>query len=135
MRPGAPDLAAELVTITAMYLGSGPAGGRALLPGSVLKDAPQLGVLRLAAKPLKLAGAPPPLSELSCAHCAPQNVTKAACPLASVVPLPVVPALGLEVTLKLTSAPCKGVPHPLTRVAVTEHLYLAIGVECHHGHK
>lgn len=45
----APDLAVELVTITAMYLGSGPAGGGALLPGSVLYDVPQPGVAGLAA--------------------------------------------------------------------------------------
>jgi hypothetical protein len=70
-----PDMAAELVTITAMYLGSGPAGGGALLPGSVLQFTPQPGTLGLTAYPLKLAGAWPPLSELSRAHCAPQNVT------------------------------------------------------------
>ncbi len=70
-----PDLAAELVTITAMYLGSGPAGGGALLPGSVLQVAPQLGVMGFAAYPLKLAGAGPPLRELRWAHWAPQKVT------------------------------------------------------------
>lgn len=70
-----PDLAVELVTITAMYWGSGPAGGGALLPGSVLQAIPQLGVLGCSANPLKLAGAVPPLSEFRSAHRAAQNVT------------------------------------------------------------
>src|SRR5258708_24383739 len=70
-----PDLVIELETITPMKAGRGPAGGGVLLPGSVLQPVPQLGVLGLSAKPLKLAGAVPPLKEFSFHHCAPQNVT------------------------------------------------------------
>src|SRR5438128_12534707 len=58
-----------------MKAGSGPAGGGALLPGSVLQSVPQLGVFGFRAKPWKLAGAGPPLKEFSCHHCAPQKVT------------------------------------------------------------
>src|SRR6266851_4819732 len=71
-----PDLVALLVTITAMKVGSGPAGGGELLPGAAVKVAPQVGVVGLFAKPLKLLGAAPPLKELVFAHCAPQNVTE-----------------------------------------------------------
>src|SRR5204863_7623289 len=70
-----PDLDTELVTITPMNSGSGPAGGCGLLPGPVVQFAPQLGVAGLSTKPLKLAGAEPPLSVLSIHHCAPLNVT------------------------------------------------------------
>src|SRR5436309_13588916 len=77
----APDFEDELVTITPMKAGSGPAGGGALLPGSVLQSVPQLGTDGFLAKPLKLAGAEPALSEFSFDHCEPQNVTG--------VPLPV----------------------------------------------
>src|SRR5213596_2789759 len=70
-----PDCDTELVTITPMKSGSGPAGGCGLLPGPVVQFAPQLGVAGLSANPLKLAGAAPPLSVLSFHHCAPQNVT------------------------------------------------------------
>ncbi len=69
------DWLTELVTITAMYAGSGPAGGGVLLPGSAVQLMRQLGVVGFSAKPLKLAGAGPPLTELSFPHCAPQKVT------------------------------------------------------------
>ena len=39
-----PDFVDELVTSTAMNVGSGPAGGGVLLPGSVVHVAPQEGV-------------------------------------------------------------------------------------------
>jgi hypothetical protein len=68
-----PDFVLELVTITPMNAGSGPAGGGVLLPGSVLQSTRQLGVAGFSAKPLKLAGAAPPLSELSFHHCAPRR--------------------------------------------------------------
>ena len=51
-----PDLALELVTITAMYSGSGPAGGWALLPGPVLQLTPQDGEAGADAKPLGQLG-------------------------------------------------------------------------------
>src|SRR5260370_11065757 len=70
-----PSLPTELVTITAMKVGSGPSGGGVLLPGSVVQATPQLGVLGSSAKPLKLRGAEPPLVGLSFAHRAPQKVT------------------------------------------------------------
>src|SRR5437016_821558 len=70
-----PDCELELVTITAMKAGKGPAGGGALLPGSVLQSMPQAGVAGLRAKPLKLAGAGPPLRVFSFHHWGPQNVT------------------------------------------------------------
>src|SRR6266487_4793916 len=70
-----PDCDTELVTITPMNSGSGPAGGCGLLPGPVVQPVLQIGVAGLSAKPLKLAGAAPPLSVLSFHHCAPQNVT------------------------------------------------------------
>src|SRR5260370_38571006 len=70
-----PSLPTELVTITAMKVGSGPSGGGVLLPGSVVQATPQLGVVGSSAKPLKLRGAEPPLGGFSFAHCAPQNVT------------------------------------------------------------
>jgi hypothetical protein len=44
-----PDCALEYVTITLMKAGSGPVGGGALLPGSVLQFVPQLGVAGLSA--------------------------------------------------------------------------------------
>src|SRR6266478_1438860 len=71
-----PSLPTELVTITAMKVGSGPSGGGVLLPGSVVQATPQLGVVGSSAKPLKLRGAEPPLVGLSFAHCAPQKVTE-----------------------------------------------------------
>lgn len=63
-----PDLEIELETITPMNDGSGPSGGGGLLPGPVVQSVPQLGVDGLSAKPLKLAGASPPLSVLSFHH-------------------------------------------------------------------
>src|SRR6266853_1780637 len=71
-----PSLPTVLVTITAMKAGRGPSGGGVLLPGSVVQATPQLGVVGLSAKPLKLFGAEPPLVGLFCTHCAPQKVTE-----------------------------------------------------------
>jgi hypothetical protein len=42
-----PLFVAESVEITPMYAGSGPAGGGALLPGSVVQVAPHVGVAGL----------------------------------------------------------------------------------------
>jgi hypothetical protein len=162
-----PDLAEELVTITPINAGRGPSGGGELLPGSAPQTVPQLGVFGLSAKPLKLRGAGPPPSELTLAHCAPQNMTelptteflspitkapppganarvhvtvtlfevtvepvafvidactvsvpgvrleyeKVAMPVTSVTPVPIVPALGPDVTLKSTTTPGSGFPH------------------------
>src|SRR6266550_257774 len=73
----APDLLIEPDTMTAIYEGT-LLGGSELLPGSVVQVPPQLGgvVLLWLAKPLKLAGALPPLKEFSFDHCAPQKVTE-----------------------------------------------------------
>src|SRR5579872_2761146 len=70
-----PDFEYLLVTITAMYGGSGPLGGGVLLPGSVLHMAPQVGLVGLRAKPLKLACEPEDVM-LIFYHCAPQKVTE-----------------------------------------------------------
>src|SRR5437763_3932905 len=86
-----PDLLMELVTITAMYSGSGPAGGPALLPGSVLQPVPQEGAAGVSAKPLNVAGALPPLRLFAFAHCAPQNCTV---PVALLSPMTNAPPLG-----------------------------------------
>src|SRR5713226_3598985 len=69
------DCELELVTITLMKAGRGPAGGGALLPGSVLQFRPQLGVAGLIAKPLKLAGAGRAPRVFSFHHWGPQKVT------------------------------------------------------------
>ena len=69
-----PDLVIELETITPMNAGRGPAGGGALLPGSVLQPVWHAGAVGLRAKPLKAAGAAPPVRELSFHHWAPQKV-------------------------------------------------------------
>jgi hypothetical protein len=59
-----------------MDSGSGPGGGPELLPGLVDQLVPQAGdVSGVLAKPLKDAGAKPPLSVFAIHHCAPQNVT------------------------------------------------------------
>src|SRR5436190_21850945 len=87
-----PDLDTELVTITPMNSGSGPAGGCGLLPGPVVQLAPQLGVAGVSTKPVKLAGAEPPLSASRIHHCAPQNVTWV--PLA-LVPSPIANGTGV----------------------------------------
>src|SRR5947208_758866 len=70
-----PDCELELVTTTAIYAGNDPAGGEALLPGSELQTRPQVGVVGLSAKPLKLEGAGPPLRVFSVDHWAPQKLT------------------------------------------------------------
>src|SRR5258708_2626277 len=97
-----PDLAAELVTITAMKVGSGPAGGGVLLPGSAVQPLPQVGVVGFSAKPLKLRGAEPPLKELSFAHCAPQKVTEV--PVAAFrSPMTKLPPPGPNPTVQMTA--------------------------------
>jgi hypothetical protein len=69
------DLLTVLAAMTAIYEGT-PWGGGELLPGSADQVAPQVGgLLVVSAKPSKLEGASPPLSELSFAHWAPQYVT------------------------------------------------------------
>ena len=71
-----PDFVIELATMTVMYVGT-LLGGPELLPELLVHVPPQFGGFGLVefAKPLKLAGAGPPLSEFRFAHCAPQNVT------------------------------------------------------------
>jgi len=71
-----PDFVMELDTSTMMNCGT-VAGGSELFPGSLVQLPLQVGGFGMVelAKPLKLDGAEPPLSELSFAHCAPQNVT------------------------------------------------------------
>lgn len=71
-----PDFVIELDTSTVMYDAT-LLGGPELLPGSLAQLPPQVGgaVLVEFAKPLKLDGAEPPLSEFNFHHCAPQNVT------------------------------------------------------------
>src|SRR4051794_15960701 len=64
----------ELDPITAIT-GGMLLGGAALLPGSAAPVPPQVGLGLLFSKPLKLAGAGPPLRELAFDHCAPQKVT------------------------------------------------------------
>src|SRR6266571_2318160 len=70
-----PDWEIELETITAMKVGREPAGGGVLLPGSVDQVVPQAAAGGVSSKPLKEAGAEPPLRLFSFAHCAPQKVT------------------------------------------------------------
>jgi len=70
-----PFCVAELVTITAIIGGSDPAGGGDEFPGLALQPVPHAGVVGALAKPLKLAGALPPVNELRLDHCAPQKVT------------------------------------------------------------
>lgn len=71
-----PDFAIELVTTTVINEGT-LLGGPELLPGLLVHAPPQIGGFGLVelAKPLKPAGAGPPLNELRFAHCALQNVT------------------------------------------------------------
>src|SRR5438093_947590 len=78
-----PFFTAESVEITPMNAGNGPAGGGALLPGSVLQVAvgPHVGWAGLFAKPLNAAGAVPPVRTFRLAHWAPQKVTAFPMPL------------------------------------------------------
>src|ERR1700737_3718806 len=63
--------------MTAMKAGNGPVGGGELLPGSADQLVPHAGeVPGVSSKPLKAAGAAPPLREFRFHHCAPQNVTE-----------------------------------------------------------
>src|SRR5713226_7999298 len=74
-----PDLWTELATMTAMYCGT-LSGGPELLPGSLIQPAPHCGGCPVpSAKPLKLAGAEPPLNELPVAEL-PSPMTKAPLP-------------------------------------------------------
>jgi hypothetical protein len=72
-----PDFVIELDTRTVMNGGT-LVGGPELLPGLLIQAPPQVGGFGLVepAKPLKPAGAAPPLSVLKFAHCALQNVTR-----------------------------------------------------------
>src|SRR5437773_5319317 len=88
-----PFCRAELVTIMAMYSGSGPAIGGLAFPIAMLQPIPQFGRLDVCPKPLKLAGAEPPLRRLSLDHWPPQNVT--AVPLA-LLPSPIAKAPSVE---------------------------------------
>jgi hypothetical protein len=63
-----PGFEIELATRTRTKAGSGGGGGSELAPGLVDQLCPQAGLLGLSAKPLKAAGAGPPLSELSFDH-------------------------------------------------------------------
>jgi hypothetical protein len=67
-----PDFVTEGVTRTAIKLGI-VVGGLELPPGDVFQVIPHFGDERVSAKPLKLAGASPPLKPFNFAHCAPQN--------------------------------------------------------------
>lgn len=70
-----PDRLIALDAITVMYSGTKP-GGLELMLESVVQVSPHRGRLRVwLAKPWKLAGAGPPLSEFRCDHWAPQRVT------------------------------------------------------------
>src|SRR5260370_1338305 len=71
-----PDWLIELETITPMKEGSGPGGGGALLPGSVVQVVLHVGSMAESSQPLKEAGAGPPLKVLFVAHCAPQKLTE-----------------------------------------------------------
>ena len=73
-----PDFVTFVATSTPMYAGT-VAGGFELFPGPVVQVMPHLGdsAESVAAKPLKLAGADPPLRWLSVDHCALQKVTLA----------------------------------------------------------
>src|SRR5262249_35021775 len=82
-----PDFEIELETITIMKAGSAPLGGGVLLPGLVDQLGPQAGrPAGLFSKPLKEAGAEPPLRSFTFDHCAPQKVT--AVPIAA-LPSPI----------------------------------------------
>ena len=76
--PGLPEFVIELVTITVICDGT-LLGGSELLPGLLFHVPPQIGgfVFVEFAKPLKLAGAAPPLSLFTLDHFAPQKVTLA----------------------------------------------------------
>ena len=70
-----PDLCIELETITAMYDGSGPAGGGVLFPGSVDQLVPHVTAAGVSSKPLNAAGASPAATSLSFDQRDPQKVT------------------------------------------------------------
>src|SRR3954447_3602729 len=70
-----PDFVDLLVTMTAMNAGSGPAGGGALLPGSVLHVPPHTGAETFRAKPLNDDGAELALRTFTFHHCELQKVT------------------------------------------------------------
>src|SRR6266478_1362022 len=70
-----PDCVMLLATITPINGGT-VGGGLELLPVSVVQVWPQAGVELLFSKPLKLAGAQPPLMGLAFHHCAPHHITE-----------------------------------------------------------
>src|SRR5690349_10932184 len=70
-----PDFVTLLVTITDMYAGSGPFGGGALFPGSVVKVAPHVGAAGYLAKPLNDDGPAPLLILFAVDHWLPQKFT------------------------------------------------------------
>src|SRR4051812_33731811 len=84
-----PDLVTLLVTATAMNAGSGPFGGGALLPGSVVQVVPHDGVAGFLANPLKADGEEPAVVVLLDDHWLPQKVTEL--PIAA-LPLPITKA-------------------------------------------
>ena len=119
----APDFEAWPVTITPMNAGNGPSGGGALLPGSVDQPAPQLGVCGLFAKPLKLAGAGPPVSVFSFDHCAPQKVTTFPTPL---FPSPIAKAPPPGGKAKIRTVQLVDVVLPPTSATWTEIVYVPV---------
>ena len=74
-----PDLVMLLDTTTAWYCET-VAGGPELLPGAVDHVPPHVGAAFVFSKPLKLAGAEPPLRLLCLLHCEPQKLTWAPVP-------------------------------------------------------
>src|SRR4051812_41313385 len=93
----------------AMKAGSGPGGGGALLPGSVVQATPQP-LAGFRANPLKAAGAAPPVRMFRLDHCAPQNVTTAAAILSPT-----------------TNAPPR-VPNPNTSVVAEALLFVGVRI-------
>src|SRR5581483_383092 len=96
-----PDLEYEVVTMTAISAGSGPAGGGVLLPGSVLQASPQAGVAGDSAKPLKLGATPAEVVGLSFHQRAPQKVTDVQV-AASRSPIAKAPPPGAKATVQVT---------------------------------
>jgi hypothetical protein len=69
------DLWIELETMTAMYDGSGPAGGGRCSPGSVDQVVPHATAFGVSAKPLNDAGTATGREVVHLGHWAPQKVT------------------------------------------------------------
>src|SRR5665213_244969 len=104
-----PCLVIELETAVPMYAGT-DASGDELLPGDDVQMAAQEGGLDpgLSAKPLKEAGAPPPVRAFCPAHCAPQNVTFEGFAVTVVSPRTKIPRLGNAKTIALCEASLDG---------------------------